>query len=37
MEDFFKNLFGLRKNKGYGTVKSFHDAQVKEDDCKIVE
>ncbi|MCK5541476.1 MAG: ParB N-terminal domain-containing protein [Desulfobacterales bacterium] len=37
MENFFKNLFGFKKNKSLSTVKSFNDAKAKEDDCKIIE
>ncbi len=34
---FLKYLFGLKTDKQHDTVKSFHDAKAKEDDCKIVE
>ena len=37
MINFIKNLLGINVNKTGNTVKSFHEAQAKEEDCKIVE
>ncbi len=37
MKKVFQNLFGMNKKEIKNSVKSFHDAQAKEEDCKIVE